>query len=856
MKNIKCILAAVAMSIASLTAWAAAGDPVSIPTALGSSVDFNNAEYENCTIENEGLNVGSTHSNTVVTFTLINAIEQEYYVKMRTAAKDLTAVLTVTVKNGENELFSTDRNVENTGQWYLADNQNPTYHNFSIGLLPVGTLTFEIKVRSTTGSYAGNYGYLSIHGANQFDQIPSETALNLENGTHAGNGEPRYQDANQNVGYIKNGGYSVYNVYANTSAYSNPDAVYLNMQMDIINFYNAGQVQVSIYDIDDLSTPERQQTFDITATATDKMFAITNPVTPGFKQIRLDYISESDGYIFNYKNLRFVERDDEAGDDPSAVTFGLTRTVAAETSTAPDSQEKYLASAETLVDPSVVGVTLTKDYAHTPQAMGAPAYLNWVDGGVTKECYTSDRSFRTTTNVLDENSYFGISMSIAIGKKVSFKRVISDALRENNMGVTSLHYQIRIYNNGNWIYSLSEVVSTDANLKRSVDVSHVAALQDLTGSVLIKMCVWNDVEPHYARYIDVKDLLIKAIVEDNDAEGENTLSFVSFDGAREPEFTNGSITARWKRGDGYNVTHSSNNRGIRMTENMTLTISVPEDSYISGVVFINNGQGNPNAEGNSFNLAITNAKSETVGSFAEPKSGDEHTWSCGVVRESQLTFTQGTGDFYCNSIRVTYRDKSGLSNYTREHPHMNLNTLCYPYQIDYYTGATFYTMLYKVLDGGVVTDVYLQEHIGPLEAGTPYFYEPEDGAAELVCYYSGDREENPLKVNGVQGSYGDDAPVPSGAFVTYNNMLRIAGDHVTLGEYRAYVDMATVPADGSANRIAGRRLLKMRNSDAPAVATGIGNVQSDKEQTTKILRNGQLIVLRDGKEYNVLGIEL
>ena len=48
MKNIKCILAAVAMSIASLTAWAAAGDPVVIPTELGSYITWSNAVLAHC----------------------------------------------------------------------------------------------------------------------------------------------------------------------------------------------------------------------------------------------------------------------------------------------------------------------------------------------------------------------------------------------------------------------------------------------------------------------------------------------------------------------------------------------------------------------------------------------------------------------------------------------------------------------------------------------------------------------------------------------------------------------------------------------------------------------------------------
>ena len=195
-----------------------------------------------------------------------------------------------------------------------------------------------------------------------------------------------------------------------------------------------------------------------------------------------------------------------------------------------------------------------------------------------------------------------------------------------------------------------------------------------------------------------------------------------------------------------------------------------------------------------------------------------------------------------------------MLHYTREHPHMNLNTLCFPYQIDYYTGATFYTMLYKKVENAIVTDVYLQEHVGALEAGTPYFYVPDEGETELVCYYSGDREDTPQKVNGVQGAYDDDTPVPAGAYVTYNNIICIVGDpsYVTLAEYRAYIDMSAVSGTPVA-AAPGRRLLSIRNADAPAVTTGIENTSAKLDGSQKVLRNGQLFIIRDGKTYNAFG---
>ncbi len=155
---------------------------------------------------------------------------------------------------------------------------------------------------------------------------------------------------------------------------------------------------------------------------------------------------------------------------------------------------------------------------------------------------------------------------------------------------------------------------------------------------------------------------------------------------------------------------------------------------------------------------------------------------------------------------------------------MNLNTLCHPYQIDSYEGATFYTLLYKEVVGSDVTCVYLQEHVGALAAGTPYFYMPNDGADELVCHYSGARENTPKKVNGLQGSYEDNAAVPVDAYVTYQGALRKAGVNVTMGEYRAYVNMDDVAAEAGPNYVPGRRMLSVRNANALQTPTGMDEI--------------------------------
>ena len=360
------------------------------------------------------------------------------------------------------------------------------------------------------------------------------------------------------------------------------------------------------------------------------------------------------------------------------------------------------------------------------------------------------------------------------------------------------------------------------------------------------------------KYLDVKDLNVAALVEDAEGEGVKGLVFTDFEASAHPSFTEGEVTAVWSNSTN-NVTPASENRGIRVQAgyDYTMQLTVPSDSYISEVVFVWNSKGNKNAGINAdyfIDFTVKNSSDVTVSSLQQGTKEDETVWSCGDLRESVLMFVQGAGDFYCHSIRVTYLKKPAVLQYTRTHEHMNLNTLCFPYQIDSYTGATFYTMLYKA--GGTAeepAEIYLQEHVGALEAGQPYFYVPE--GSELVCNYSGDYTAAGNDGNGVYGVYADMTAITPGMYVTYNNMFTKAGSNVKIREYRAYVDMSEVSSEPQGpSYVPGRRQLRIGNANAPQSPTGIEQITNDQSPIiNKVIRNGQLFIIRDGKTYNAIG---
>ena len=69
-----------------------------------------------------------------------------------------------------------------------------------------------------------------------------------------------------------------------------------------------------------------------------------------------------------------------------------------------------------------------------------------------------------------------------------------------------------------------------------------------------------------------------------------------------------------------------------------------------------------------------------------------------------------------------------------------------------------------------------------------------------------------------------------------------------LGAHKAYL---IYDAPAGPNSAPARFVFKHENQ-----ATGIENVQSDKVQCTKVIRDGQLIIIKDGKEYNAQGLIL
>lgn len=149
-----------------------------------------------------------------------------------------------------------------------------------------------------------------------------------------------------------------------------------------------------------------------------------------------------------------------------------------------------------------------------------------------------------------------------------------------------------------------------------------------------------------------------------------------------------------------------------------------------------------------------------------------------------------------------------------------------------------------------------------IEAGVPYLYEPSENVTNPAFEgVSVSKDLHPTEpADGYAKYYGIYAPMEgddlhdlTDAYVLGSDQYLYAvsdlPDTQTMKALRAYF-VLTFP---SATPGAPKRLAKVVfNSQETEVATGIENT-IDNEQNTKILRDGQLLIIREGKTYNAQG---
>lgn len=176
-------------------------------------------------------------------------------------------------------------------------------------------------------------------------------------------------------------------------------------------------------------------------------------------------------------------------------------------------------------------------------------------------------------------------------------------------------------------------------------------------------------------------------------------------------------------------------------------------------------------------------------------------------------------------------------------------TMCLDKAVTKVRGASIWKVLSKATDGGII----LEEVVGTLAAGRPYFFYATAESMDVV--YTGAVVDDPVNDadnNGLVGSFErTEITKNQSNYILHNNALYFVNSEAYVGAYRAYLNMNAVPNYEPAQGNSPRRRVTM-SVHAQDVATGVDAI-SDSEQPMKVMIDNNLYIIRAGQMYDMTG---
>ena len=246
-------------------------------------------------------------------------------------------------------------------------------------------------------------------------------------------------------------------------------------------------------------------------------------------------------------------------------------------------------------------------------------------------------------------------------------------------------------------------------------------------------------------------------------------------------------------------------------------------------------------------LQWTSSNTDVVEIVDDPDHSGDKNYKKLVLKaagEAIITATR-SGDGYKlpknvkNTTAVTKTIQ--VSNaYTRSVTNGNYGTICLPMASSAIEGATMYRIVDKDEAGITI------EEVASMAAGTPYIFQ---ASADQIRVTMTGQSSTVQDANGLIGNLGATMNVPQDEnhYVLKNNQLYRVDSEVTIATNRAYINIGAITGQPQAQGMR-RRVIAVQNT-----ATGLGDVQGDNGQWTKVIRDGQLFIIRDGKTYTVQG---
>lgn len=269
------------------------------------------------------------------------------------------------------------------------------------------------------------------------------------------------------------------------------------------------------------------------------------------------------------------------------------------------------------------------------------------------------------------------------------------------------------------------------------------------------------------------------------------------------------------------------------------------------------------SDGNDFDVPSTIFLTSDPG-FTDAAHGDYTlAYPSELIDSGHGGYFYGTTDLAGNARKVGTIDR-GCYEYTYEAPvDMVYNrtttagrygTICLPYAVEVanITGAQPYKVL--SFSDAMQTGLILEE-VDAMEAGKPYFFLASADNVSFGYTVQG----QPAAAGHEGGLYGTIAGTDlegDGLYVLQNNELHPATNGaITLAANRAYVKLEEVPEYTPQTPSPRRRLIGIHN--ATNTTTAIETITNNQSLITgKFIKDGQLIIIRDGKTYNAQGIRL
>ncbi len=240
--------------------------------------------------------------------------------------------------------------------------------------------------------------------------------------------------------------------------------------------------------------------------------------------------------------------------------------------------------------------------------------------------------------------------------------------------------------------------------------------------------------------------------------------------------------------------------------------------------------------------------------FADAANGDyTPTAGSGLIDSGHGGYFHGTTDLAGNTRKQGTIDRGCYEQaaYSREVTEGRFGTICLPYDVpaDAIVGAKVYKVISFASDAKAGL---LLEQVNTMIAGKPYFFSSEADKVVFAYLATGDAATAGSE-NGLHGTLAEEAISGADYYVLQNNLLcpATAGE-ISLAANRAYLMFSEVPDYEEAAPSPLRRVITIQQTEN--TATGTDQMVNDKSLNGKFIHDGQLLIIRGGKTYNVLGL--